>query len=119
MPGVEYEKHFDLMNTGSCAWDEGYAFIFQPGYSTEGFKGYDILIRKAVDHTAPGKTITFVLKLRASNVPGEHIGSWKLRDDGGNYFGPLVYVKYLVGTKAEQESAKATAKAATLKADDD
>jgi hypothetical protein len=117
IPSTPYEKHFDLMNTGSCAWDEGYAFVFQPAYSTEGFKGYDIAIRKAENYTAPGKTITFVMKLTSSHIPGEHIGSWKMRDDGGNYFGPLVYVKYVIGTKSEREAARtAEAKTATAEA---
>jgi hypothetical protein len=116
-PSKPFEKNFDLMNTGSCAWDEGYAFVFQPTYSTPGFKGYDILIKKSENYTAPGKKITFVMKLTSSHIPGEHIGSWKMRDDGGNYFGPLVYVKYVIGTKAEREAAQ-TSVAQTDAADD-
>jgi hypothetical protein len=116
-PSKAFEKNFDLMNTGSCAWDEGYAFVFQPTYSTPGFKGYDILIKKAENYTAPGKKITFSMKLTSSHIPGEHIGSWKMRDDAGNYFGPLVYVKYVIGTKAEREAAQ-TAAAKTAAADD-
>jgi|JFJP01.1.fsa_nt_gi hypothetical protein len=118
-PSKPYEKSFTLMNTGACTWDEGYAFIFQPNYSTEGFKGSDILLKKTVDSTPTGDTITFVMKLTASHLPGEYIGSWKMRDDGGNYFGPLVYVKYIIGTPEEQASIKATAKAATAAADED
>jgi hypothetical protein len=113
-PNEPYEKHFDIMNTGSCAWDEGFAFVFQPGYSTEGFKGYDIQLRKEVDFTKPGEVISFVIKLNAGVQPGTYIGSWKLRDDGGNYFGPLVFVKYVVGTRSERE---ATAEAATATAE--
>ena len=112
-PNEPYEKHFDIMNTGTCDWDEGFAFVFQPGYSTEGFKGYDIQLRKEVDFTKPGEVITFVIKLKAGVQPGTYIGSWKLRDDGGNYFGPLVFVKYVVGTRSERE---ATAEADSLTA---
>lgn len=104
-PSRWYEKNFTYINTGSCAWDEGYAFVFMPTYSTPGFKGYDIPIRKIVDFTKPGKSITFTIKLKSSHIPGEHIGAWKLRDDGGNYFGSLVYVKYVIGTKAQREAA--------------
>jgi hypothetical protein len=111
-PNKPYEKHFVIMNTGSCTWDEGYAFVFQPNYSSAGFKGYDILLRKEIDFTPPGKSIDFVIKLRSGVQPGTYIGSWKLRDDGGNYFGPLVFVKYVIGTRAEQEAADATATAA-------
>jgi hypothetical protein len=98
-PGQAYEKSFAFLNTGSCAWDEGYAFVFQPAFSTPDFKGYDIAFRKAEDYTKPGKGITFIIKLNASNVPGEHQGSWKLRDDAGNYFGSLVWVKYMINKK--------------------
>ncbi len=98
-PGQAYEKAWEFLNTGTCAWDEGYAFVFWSALSTPGFKGYDIVFRKEEDFTAPGKGITFIVKLNASNVPGEHIGAWKLRDDGGNYFGSMVYVKYLINTK--------------------
>ena len=95
-PGQAYEKAWGFSNTGTCAWDEGYAFVFMPAFSTPGFKGYDIVFRKTEDFTAPGKGITFIIKLNASNVPGEHIGSWKLRDDGGKFFGSLVWVKYVI-----------------------
>jgi len=99
IPGHEYAKAFTFLNTGTCTWDEGYAFVFQPAYSTPNFAGYDIKFRKAEDYTAPGKSIMFIIKLNASNIPGEHIGSWKLRDDGGNYFGSLVYVKYIINKR--------------------
>jgi hypothetical protein len=112
-PGVEFEKNFDIMNTGSCTWDEGYTFVFQPGYSTEGFRGYDIKFRKVEDFTKPGEIITFSLKLKVEVQPGEHQGAWKLRDDGGNYFGPLVFVNYVVGTRPQRE---ATAEADSLTA---
>ncbi|MBI5951662.1 MAG: hypothetical protein HY865_08390 [Chloroflexi bacterium] len=94
--GQAYEKEWEFLNTGSCAWDEGYVFAFLPTYSTAGFKGYDIVFRKTEDYTAPGKGITFIVKLNAPFAPGEYQGSWKLRDDGGNYFGSMVWVKFTV-----------------------
>jgi hypothetical protein len=98
-PGQAYEKAFGFLNTGTCAWDEGYVFAFLPTYSTEGFKGYDIAFRKTEDYTASGKGITFIIKLTADRAPGEHKGVWKLKDDSGNYFGSMVWVKYIVNTK--------------------
>jgi hypothetical protein len=98
-PGQEYQKSFEFLNTGTCVWDEGYAFVFQPTYSTEGFKGSDIVFRKAEDYTKPQARLTLIIEFKASNVPGEHIGVWKLRDDGGSYFGSMVWVKYMINTK--------------------
>jgi hypothetical protein len=109
--GEPYEKHFDFKNVGTCTWDEGYTFVFQPTYSTPDFKGYDIRIRKEDDFIKPQGIVSFVIKLRASSTPGEHIGVWKLRDDGGNYFGSMVWVKYVIATKAVRESLTATAEA--------
>lgn len=98
-PGEAYQKSFEFLNTGSCAWDEGYSFAFVPSFSTEGFNGYDINFRKTEDFTATGKGITFIIKLNALKTPGEHMGVWKLKDDAGNYFGSMVWVKYVINTK--------------------
>jgi hypothetical protein len=117
-PSREYEKNFTYLNTGSCTWDEGYALVFMPDFSTPGFKGYDIVIRKPADFTKPGKSITFTLKLTSSVQQGEHIGAWKLRDDGGNYFGSMVRIDYVIGTRAERQAAS-EAKTATAEADGD
>jgi len=112
-PSYSYQKNFDIMNTGSCTWDEGYVFKFLPEMSTPGFDGYDIKLVKPEDYTKPGVIRTFSIKLRAGVQAGEHIGVWKLRDDGGNYFGPMVRIDYIIGTKssraATQESADLTA----------
>ena len=98
-PGENFEKAFQFLNTGTCTWDEGYVFAFLSEFSTPGFKGSDIVIKKAEDFTKPGSSISFVLKLTADNKPGEYIGTWKLRDEGGNYFGSMVWVKYVINQK--------------------
>ncbi len=98
-PGEAFEKTWSFTNVGTCAWDEGYTFAFLPTFSSEGFAGYDIKFEKAEDFTAPGAGISFIVKLKASTVAGEHLGVWKLRDDSGNYFGSMVWVKYMINTK--------------------
>lgn len=97
-PSKKFAKSWDIKNTGTCAWDEGYAFVFMSDLSTSGFKGYDIVLKKnrPEDYTKPGSSQNFVLKLTAPTNPGEYIGYWKMKDDAGNFFGPLVYVKIVV-----------------------
>ncbi len=95
-PANNFEKVFQFLNTGTCTWDEGYTFAFLPDFSTPGFQGSDIVIKKPEDFTKPGSSISFVLKLTTNNKPGEYIGSWKLRDDLGSYFGSMVWVKYVI-----------------------
>jgi hypothetical protein len=93
----EIEKAWTILNTGTCPWDEGYAFVFNKELSSPELKGYDIVLKKAGDFTEPGHSQSFVIKL---TVPGgktkevDYVGYWKLRDDAGNYFGPLVSIKF-------------------------
>ena len=95
-PAKNFEKVFTILNTGTCTWDEGYVFAFLPEFSTPGFKGSDIVIDKADEFTKPQSTQSFVLKLTTDNKPGTYQGTWKLRDEAGNYFGPMVHVRYVI-----------------------
>jgi hypothetical protein len=97
-PNKDFNKSFSILNTGTCAWDEGYSFAFVPELSTAGFKGYSIVLPKdkPEDYTKPGGSQTFVLKLTAPKDPGTYKGYWKLKDDAGNFFGPLVWVEIVV-----------------------
>jgi hypothetical protein len=114
-PSHGFQKNFTYQNIGTCTWDEGYALVFMPDFSTPGFKGYDIVIKKPEDFTKPLGFITFSLKLTSSVVAGEHTGAWKLRDDGGNYFGSMVRVNYIIGTRADRGIAAETATKAAEK----
>ena len=98
-PGENFEKVFTILNTGTCTWDEGYVFAFLPELSTPGFKGSDIAFKKAEDFTKPGSSISFVLKLTADNKPGTYEARWKLKDEAGNYFGPMVQLIYVINQK--------------------
>jgi hypothetical protein len=94
-PEEKFDKSFMVMNTGECEWDEGYSFAFIPEFSTPGFQGYSIVLpkNKPEDYTKPGHTQTYVLKLTAPETPGTYKAYWKLKDDVGNLFGPLVWLE--------------------------
>lgn len=96
--GKQFTKAWTIQNMGSCPWDEGYRFEFLVENSSPEIKGYSIVLpkNKPEDYTKPGHTQSFVVKLWAPNKPGEYKGYWKLRDDGGNYFGPLVSVWFVI-----------------------
>ncbi|MDP1545460.1 MAG: NBR1-Ig-like domain-containing protein [Anaerolineales bacterium] len=97
-PNKEFNKSFSIQNTGTCTWDEGYSFAFVPEFSTPGFVGYSIVLakEKPEDYTPPGKGQTYVLKLTAPKEPGTYKAYWKLKDDAGNSFGPLVWLEIVV-----------------------
>ena len=95
-PGQKFEKVFQMMNTGTCAWSEGYSFTFRPDDSTAGFSGYDIVYKKGDAVTEPKHGQSFVLKLTAPANAGEYKGYWKMKDKTGNFFGVRVYVWIIV-----------------------
>lgn len=100
--GKEFSKGWMLSNTGTCTWDEGYVFDYLQDYFPDvginQLNGYDIKLKKeaAEEHTKPGFGQTYIVKLKAPTVAGEYKAYWKLKDDAGNYFGPLVYVWIVV-----------------------
>ena len=94
--GKNFTKAWEIKNTGTCTWDEGYVFAFQPDLSSTGIEGYDIVINNSDEFTKPNHSQSFIVKLTAPTTPGEYKGYWKLKADDGTYFGPLVYFDIVV-----------------------
>ena len=98
--GKEFSKGWSFSNIGECTWDEGYVFDYLQDYAlgTPELVGYDIVLKKnqPETYTPKGYGQTFIVKLKAPNKPGEYKAFWKMKDDQGNYFGPLVYVWIVV-----------------------
>lgn len=100
LAGKELIKTFELLNTGTCAWDEGYSFSFRPEYSTSpegaviGYFGKDefILSTSAIK---PGQTGVFKINFTVPKKLGEYVWAWKLKDDAGGLFGSLVFMKFI------------------------
>ncbi len=94
-------KTFELFNSGTCAWDEGYSFSFRPEYSSSpdgavlGYFGKDEFIL-STSQIKPGQTGVFKINFTVPNKTGEYTWSWKLKDDAGALFGSLVYMKFTV-----------------------
>jgi hypothetical protein len=90
--GDEVYNFFRYRNVGTCTWDEGYAFVFQPEYSSPGVEGNTITLAKdkPEDYTAPNSEVRYKGIVKAPKTLGDYKISWKLRDDAGNEFGSLV-----------------------------
>ncbi|MCB0118173.1 MAG: hypothetical protein H6634_08075 [Anaerolineales bacterium] len=95
--GTVFDKSWDFLNTGTCAWDEGYSFAFVEEFSTgpRYGNGKDYIIPKDGPFTKPGETRTFTVTLKTPKTPGEYIWYYKIKDDAGLYFGSLVWVKVI------------------------
>ncbi|MHB8777689.1 MAG: NBR1-Ig-like domain-containing protein [Anaerolineales bacterium] len=98
---TEFTKSWEFLNTGTCTWDEGYSFSFRPEFSTTpegapiGYYGKDPMINKNDVFTKPGQKLTVTVPFFAPKQTGEYKWTWKLKDDAGNLFGSLVWVKFI------------------------
>jgi hypothetical protein len=98
-PGKKFVKSWELLNTGTCSWDDGYSFEFKSG---EQMQGQNVLITKkssSSDFTAPGHSQTFNIPMWTPAAHGEYIGYWQMKGDNGQWFGSLVRVDLDVKNK--------------------
>jgi Ig-like domain from next to BRCA1 gene len=93
-PGVNFKKEWAVRNSGNCKWDEGYALIYIGG-STPDLDPVNFEFKKSSDFVQPGQGINLGINLTTPCKPGKYEGTWRMRNDRGNYFGtPLsVYVE--------------------------
>ena len=93
-PGDDFQKVWALRNTGTCTWDEGYAFVYIAG-SVPNLDPYTFEFRNRNDFVASGEGINMGINLTAPCTPGSYEGHWRMRNDQGFYFGTIlsVYVK--------------------------
>ena len=105
LAGKEIIKTWELLNQGTCTWDEGYSFSFRKEYSSSpegavlGYFNKDQFIAKTDPFTKPGQTRTFKIVFNVPRKVGEYVCAFKMKDDAGNLFGSLVFIKF---TSVEQ-----------------
>jgi hypothetical protein len=94
--GSKFTQAWQIQNTGTCTWAEGYVFAFLSAKSSSEIKGYDIVINNPDEFTKPKHSQSFVVKLTAPNKHGEYKGFWRLKGADGISFGPLVSFDIIV-----------------------
>ncbi|HJS18348.1 MAG TPA: NBR1-Ig-like domain-containing protein [Anaerolineales bacterium] len=91
-PGQNFVKTWSLQNTGTCTWDDGYTLVYIGG-SSPNLDPYDFEFTDGDDFVTGGETANLSLTLTTPCTPGDYQGTWRMRDDRGNYFGtPLTVV---------------------------
>lgn len=94
-PGQDFEKVWSIQNSGTCRWDEGYSFVAVSG-DTGAMDGYNVLIELEKDFIDPGETVNFQIDLTAPLAEREYVGCWRMKDDGGFFFGTFACVTIVV-----------------------
>lgn len=81
-PGEEFEKTWQLQNTGTTTWTTDYAIRFHAGERMGA--PFEVVMPQQVP---PGGTVNISVPMVAPQEPGEYRGDWLLRDAQGRTFG--------------------------------
>jgi len=91
-PGEKFNKIWQVKNTGTCRWDEGFGLVIWAGPSMDGYASYFSANDQPVE---PGGIVDMAIQMRAPEKSGEYVAHWTMIDDQGKTFGGdlIVYIK--------------------------
>jgi Ig-like domain from next to BRCA1 gene len=89
-PGQQFTKTWLVQNTGSCAWQPGFKWTLVGGNP---MGGSSVTLTQAV---SPGAEYQISVPLVAPTTAGESVGTWKMADANGTFFGEAPWVKVMV-----------------------
>ena len=93
-PGQTFTKTWNVLNSGSCAWDAGFKFVFTTG---DALGGTTYVLPSAV---ASGAQYEISVAMTAPATAGSYQSNWRMQTAGGEFFGNEVYVVIVVGGTA-------------------
>ena len=91
-PGQTFTKTWKVKNTGSCAWEAGFKFVFVGG---EQMNGTTYTLPSSV--AANAELEISIPMIAPTNKTGALRGNWRMSTAGGQFFGDEVYVLIVVG----------------------
>lgn len=91
-PGAKFTKTWEIKNTGSCPWGEGYYLAFV------GREQMGAPERVPVPATAPGETTQISVEFQAPEAPGTYRSDWQMEllAEEPRRFGPVIYTVIVV-----------------------
>ncbi len=84
--GTQFDKTWRVRNNGSVAWSQGTQLVYLRGNQLGGPGAV------TVPPTAVNNVIDVTVSLTAPSNNGEYQSYWRLREPGGQFFGPEVFV---------------------------
>ncbi|MGB2896645.1 MAG: NBR1-Ig-like domain-containing protein [Anaerolineales bacterium] len=102
-PGSELDKRWEVRNSGSCDWVNGYLLV---RIGSDRFIGPEEI---ALYPASAGKNAIWQVGLTVPFEPGEYIGRWQAQSPEGQLFGEEVYIWVYVPTPTPVPSPTGTA----------
>jgi next-to-BRCA1 protein 1 len=89
-PGQAFIKTWRVKNNGKRPWGEGFRLVFVKGTSMTNQRS------QPLPACAPGQEVEISLQQTAPTRRGTYFGDWKMRDDRGNLFGEVLFLRIIV-----------------------
>jgi hypothetical protein len=94
--GADISKVWSVKNSGTCVWDDGFSLQPVTGEAMGG-KPWEITpTSSSKDFVQPGEIVEIKIDMRVPTSAGEHGGCWRMKGDGGYYFGTYLCVLVMV-----------------------
>ncbi|MCA9971074.1 MAG: C39 family peptidase, partial [Anaerolineales bacterium] len=89
-----FTKTWRVRNSGTRPWGSGFRLDF--------IGGTNMASRNSVPlpAAAPGQTVEISIEMRAPAAPGMYFADWRMKDEHGNPFGEMVYLRIVVPSPA-------------------
>lgn len=97
-PGAFFKKIWQVRNTGTTTWGDGYALAFFADNPMGAGAGARVPTAK------PGESVQVAVELTAPLIPGSYQTTWRLKNPAGQFFGEILYTQISV---VPQDEAKA------------
>lgn len=88
--GAEIDKRWQIRNSGTCNWNEGYSLVL--------IAGPDLgqPVKQALIPARAGAEAMIRLLLIAPVVPGSYTSAWQAYNPAGEPFGEVIYIQFQV-----------------------
>ncbi|CDO73092.1 hypothetical protein BN946_scf185007.g146 [Trametes cinnabarina] len=102
-PGAEFVKSWRMRNNGEIDWPENTEVVFVAGDRMA--PGGGAPLKYHVGAVKVGEEVEVLAgEMKAPEVPGKYVSSWRLSDGNGNLFGHSIWVDIIVAEMNESSS---------------
>jgi len=91
MPEQEFQKIWQIKNTGTCVWPERVHLRFASG------EELDVIEKDRIPPLEPGESTKIAITLRAPAAFGEYVSAWQIEDNLDHAIGEKFKVSIVVG----------------------
>ncbi|PIL31453.1 hypothetical protein GSI_06154 [Ganoderma sinense ZZ0214-1] len=107
-PGAEFVKSWRMRNDGTVDWPETTELVFVAGDRMAPYNGASPKVK--VGSVKAGDEVELVSgEMKAPEVPGKYVSSWRLSDGKGNLFGHSIWVDITVAEMNDPSSDESLA----------